>query len=238
MYLGKKILCIIPAREGSKGLPGKNTKIIYGKPLITWTTEKAITSKLIDEIFISTDSKTILEISKNSGIEVPYLRPSEYAADKSPIIESIIHTLNFFNNRNEKFDVVILLEPTSPLRKRDDVDSSIKSLIDNYEIADSLVTLGEIHLESPYIAKQIINGFVEPFIKSETIYQRQQLISSFFPYGVAYISKAFELVKEKTFYQKKTIPFFIERWQNYEIDDIYDFKCVETILKEKIGEIE
>ena len=99
------------------------------------------------------------------------------------------------------------------------------------------MSLGEVHLENPYITKVINNGYVKPLIKGKKITQRQQLPKIYFPYGVIYASKVSALKKEKTFYQKKTIPFLIERWQNYEIDDIFDLFCVEAILKNKLKEV-
>ena len=131
MFKGKKILAIIPARGGSKGLPGKNIKNIAGKPLIYWTAKKAFESKYIDEVFISTDSIKIKDICEKMGFEIPALRPSEFAKDESPSYEVVIHAINFFKKLNKKFDYVLLLEPTSPLRKKTDIDYVIEKAINN-----------------------------------------------------------------------------------------------------------
>lgn len=227
-------LAIIPARGGSKGLPRKNIRVLAGNPLIVWTIEQAKKSKYIDKVIVSTEDKEIAKISKKYGAEVPFLRPKELATDSSPTIDTIIHALNWFEEREEYFDIVVLLEPTSPLRKKDDLDNAIELFIKNIDKADSLVSVGEVHLENPYIMKTIENGYVKSFIEiNENIYQRQQLPKVYFPYGVVYLSKTDTLKKYKTFYQEKTTPYFIERWQNYEIDDLYDFIVVEAILKNK-----
>lgn len=237
MYKNKPILGLIPARGGSKGLSKKNIKETMGKPLIAWTVEQALTSKYLDKVVVSTDDKEIAEISKKYGAEVPFLRPKELARDDSPTIDAIMHAINWFEERGEYFDIIVLLEPTSPLRKEDDLDNAIKLFIENFDKADSLVSVGEVHLENPCIMKRIENGYVKPFIEiDENIYQRQQLPKVYFPYGVIYLSKVDALKKYKTFYQERTIPYFIERWQNYEIDDIYDFICVEAILKHGLEE--
>ena len=237
MINSKTILALIPARGGSKGLPRKNIKPLLGKPLIAWTIEQAKSSKYIDKVIVSTEGKEIAEISKVYGAVVPFLRPIELARDASPTSDAIIHALNWFEERGEYFDIVVLLEPTSPLRRETDLDSAIELFIENIDKVDSLVSVGEVHLENPYIMKKIEKGYVKPFIEiSENFYQRQQLPNIYFPYGVVYLSKVDAFKKYKTFYQERTIPYFIERWQNYEIDDLSDFICIEAILKSKSEE--
>lgn len=133
MYKGKRILAIIPARGGSKGLPGKNIRELCGKPLIAWSIEHAQKSKYVDEIFISTDSQEIADVAENYGAPCPELRPAELARDTAPSSEFIVYTLNKMKNENNPFDYFILLEPTSPLRDVEDVDKSIEMLIDSPE---------------------------------------------------------------------------------------------------------
>ena len=228
-------LIIIPARGGSKGIPRKNIKPLLGKPLIGYSIEHAKKSKYMNKVVVSTEDEEIAEISKDYGAEVPFLRPEELARDDSPTSDAIIHALNWFEKRGEYFDIVVLLEPTSPLRKENDLDIAIELFIKNIDRADSLVSVGEVHLENPYIMKKIENGYVKPFIEiDENVYQRQQLPKVYFPYGVVYLSKTDTLKRYKTFYQERTIPYFIERWQNYEVDDIYDFIAIEAILKYRL----
>lgn len=236
MYKNKEILALIPARGGSKGLPGKNIKLLLGKPLIAWTIEQALDSKYLDKVIVSTDDQKIAAISKKYGAEVPFLRPKELARDDSPTIDTILYVLNYFGQKKIFFDYLALLEPTSPLRKREDIDNGIKKLIDNEKIANSLVSVGEIALESPFISKKVDkNGYVKPFYEKKKMAatRRQDLPKAYFPYGVIYLSKIDALKKYKTFYQKKTLPLFIKRKQNYEIDDMYDLICVEAILNHK-----
>lgn len=225
-----KILAIIPARGGSKGLPKKNILPLAGKPLIAWTIEQAKQSGYIDKVVVSTEDHEIAEISKKYGAEVVE-RPKELAMDESPTIDAIFHVLNWFEKNGKIFDILILLEPTSPLRGDNDLDNAIKLFIENIENSDSLVSVGEVHLENPYIMKVIEKNYVKPFIETEkSLHQRQQLPITYFPYGVIYLSKVSALEKYKTFYQDRTIPYLIQRWQNYEIDDLYDFMCVESIF--------
>jgi len=236
MYKDKKILLIIPARGGSKDLPRKNIKLFIGKPVIAWTIEQAKKSRYVDKSIVSTDDKEIAETSKKYGVDVPFLRPTELAGDKSPVMDTIMHTLNWFEEKGETFDIIVLFECTSPLRKDDDLDNAIKLLIDNWDKADSLLGTGEISsdTEHPYGIKKIENGYLRPFIKGKNFYQRQQLPKVYSIYGGVYISKTDALKKHKSFYQKRTIPYFVEQWQNYEIDDLFDFICVEAIFKHRL----
>lgn len=234
MYKNKKILAIVPARSGSKGVPLKNIKEINKKPLISWTINTAKKSQYLDRYFVSTDSEKIACVARDSGADIPFLRPKELAEDHSPSYEAILHALLKFEEQGEIFDYVALLEPTSPLRKNDDIDNAISKLIDD-EKADSLVSLGEVHMEHPMIIKRINDDYVTPYIDNvKKIYQRQQADIAYFPYGVIYICKTSIFREEKSFYLKKTIPYFIDRWQNYEIDDIIDFNIAELLIKKNI----
>lgn len=232
MYQGKSILAVVTARGGSKGLPGKNIKILKGKPLIAWTIEQIKKSKLIDETFISTDSLEIANVCETLGITVPELRPAELAEDTTSSMDVLIYTLKLFEAKNKIFDYLLLLEPTSPLRKENDIDNIIKIACDNPE-ADGVVSLGRVHMEHPGIVKRIgEGGFIEPYMKhGPTFYQRQLEDEAYFPYGVGYLVRVDKFKRAKTIYMEKMLPYIIERWQNYEVDDIYDFCCIEAVMR-------
>jgi len=238
MINGKSVLAIIPARGGSKGLPGKNIKELCGKPLVAWSIEQALKSKYIDNVFVSTDSEEIAKIAKEFGANVPFLRPAELAADDSPISDAILYVLEQLGLMGESYDYVALLEPTSPLRKLNDIDDAIDLIAQNTN-TDCLVSVGKVHMEHPMIVKKIdAKGFVAPYISNiAKIYQRQQADEAYFPYGVIYISRVSEFKKNRMFYTEKTVPYFIERWQNYEIDDQLDFTIIAQIMRIKMEEI-
>lgn len=231
MLDGKSILAIIPARGGSKGVPGKNNKLLDGKPMISYTIEQVKRSEYLDKTVVSTDDPDVRKTAVSMGMDV-IDRPPEYAKDTSPVIEAINHVLDTLKKGGRTFDVIALLEPTSPLRAGGDIDKAIELFINNWEEADGLASVGEIALESPYIAKTIKNGYIKPLIETgKKAPRRQDLDKAYFPYGVIYISKTDKLLETGTFYQEKTIPYYIERWQNYEVDDIYDFIAIEAIIK-------
>jgi len=224
------ILAIIPARGGSKRLPGKNIKPLLGKPLIAWTIEQAKKSSLISRVIVNTDSPQIAKIAKRYGAEVPFLRPAHLATDTSTSADMVLHTLKFYDRSNISFDIIVLLEPTSPLRADDDIDKALSLFIKKFTSVNGLVSVGAVHLEKPDILKKVEHDTVAPLFKKSPS-------EGFFPYGVIYAVKTSALKKHPTFYQKKTLAYPIERWQNYEIDDIYDFICVEAILKNRLAKI-
>jgi CMP-N-acetylneuraminic acid synthetase len=235
MYKGKKVLGLVPARGGSKGLRGKNVRPLLGKPLIAWTIQQAGGSALLDAVIVSTNSAAIARVSRRYGAWVPFLRPKHLASDTSPVIDTILHLLDAPEIQSHNFDYVALLEPTSPLRKPGDIDAAIKSLIDNRGRADSLVSVGEIALEHPAYAKKIgADRLLHPYFDGMAgASLRQSLPSALFPYGVIYISSAPALRKFRVVYGGRIMPFPIERWQNYEINDICDFRCIEALLRHK-----
>ena len=236
MYKDKKILGLIPARGGSKGLPGKNIKPLLGIPLIAWTVKQALRSKYLDRVIVSTDSMEIARAAKKYGAEIPFMRPKELAADKSNIIDTVLHALSYFEKSGINFDYLALLETTSPLRKDNDIDKAIKKLIDCGGKAESLVSVGKIALEHPEYAKIITgNNRVKPYACNgrRPTALRQKLPDAYFPYGVIYLSKVSAIKKYNAVYPGRIWPYVIERWQNYEINDILDFLCIEAILKNR-----
>ena len=230
----KKILALIPARGGSKGLPRKNIKPLLGKPLIAWTIEQALNSKYIDKVVVSTDDEEIAEISKEYGAEVPFLRPKELARDDSPTIDAIIHAINWFEERGEFFDILILLQPTSPLRTTEDIDNAIELFLNNKD-ALSLISVKE-NEHPPFWSLEIENKFLKPLFGEEYFKKRrQELPKSYMPNGAIFISYVDILKKYKTFYTPKTIAYIMPPERSIDIDNEFDFLLAEFILKNKMG---
>ena len=236
MIDGKRILALIPARSGSKGLPGKNSLPICGKPLITWTIEKGLKSKYVDTLLVTTDSQEIAEIAEEAGAEVPFLRPAELATDCSSTYDAIRHALTFLaDNEGKVFDYVVLLEPTSPLREDDDVDKMLDRLVRNSDDFDSIISVGEVD-EHPSIMRRLTGQNLEPFCPElQETTRRQDNEPAYFPYGVAYIAKTDVLLAQNTFYTERSTYFKLKQYQNYEIDSIYGFLCVESVMKHEWG---
>jgi CMP-N-acetylneuraminic acid synthetase len=228
----RKVIAIVPARGGSKGLAGKNIRPLCGKPLIVWTIRTALKSRFVDELAVSTDSPQIADIARSAGARVPFLRPAELATDSSPTIEAVEHALAHYRAKEGRtFDYVVLLEPTSPLREDDDIDNMLSRLHAHADSFDSIVSLGEVG-EHPSIMKRLAGEAIEPFCPElQMTTRRQDSPPAFFPYGVAYIAKTASLVAERTFYTKRCTHYRLKRYQNYEIDDLYDFIAVESVMR-------
>lgn len=220
-------LAIIPARAGSKRLPGKNVKQLAGKPLVAWTVEQACRCDLFDEVVISTDSADIAGIAKQYGASAPFLRPESLSQDNSSSIDLVEHALNYYASKGQSFDYVALLEPTSPLRKKDDLNTAMSAFLDKSDFYHALVSVGKIEREHPSILKKIT-----PESKLSTYFEGALAEEAFFPYGVIYASKVPYLLQTRSFYQKETLPYLIERWQNFEIDDDVDFYCTEKLIEQ------
>jgi CMP-N-acetylneuraminic acid synthetase len=234
-----RVLALIPARGGSKGLPGKNLRLLAGKPLLVWSVEQGLATKEIARVVVSTDDPKVADVARAAGADVPFLRPAEISGDDAPTSAAVIHALDFLSAHGEEFDAVLLLEPTSPLRAAGDLAGAIKVLSEGWGRADSVVSVGAIHTESPFVAKTISNeGFVVPLLPPSGVTRRQDLPAAYFPYGVAYLTKVSAFRRVQTFYQRATLPFLIERWQNFEIDDATDFVCVEAVMRARgLGEL-
>jgi CMP-N,N'-diacetyllegionaminic acid synthase len=229
---GRTALGIIPARGGSKGLPGKNIRPLCGKPLIAWTIEKALKSKHLDAVLVTTDSPEIADIARKHGAAVPFLRPARLATDTAATFPVVRHALDHLRAaEGREFDYIVLLEPTSPLREDDDIDRMLKALRHSASRFDAIVSLGEVG-EHPSIMKRLAGARIKPFCPglARTV-RRQDNTPAFFPYGVAYIVKTATLLREKTFYPRRCTYYRIQRYQNYEIDDLHDFLCVESVMR-------
>jgi CMP-N-acetylneuraminic acid synthetase len=233
MINGRSVLAIIPARGGSKGLPGKNIRDLCGKPLIGWSIEKAKRSRHLDVVLVTTDSPDIANVSRRHGAVVPFLRPVELATDEASTHDVIRHALAYYRvDKRQEFDYTVLLEPTSPLREDDDIDRMLEALDSRAGEFDAIVSVGRVG-EHPAIMKRLLDdGRIEPFCSdlAQTT-RRQDNAPAYFPFGVAYIAKTRALLDENTFYTRRCMAFPIKRYQNYEIDDVYDWVCVESVMK-------
>jgi N-acylneuraminate cytidylyltransferase/CMP-N,N'-diacetyllegionaminic acid synthase len=228
----EKILAIIPARGGSKGIPRKNIKQLLGKPLLAWTIDEAKKSRFVSKIIVSTDDNEIALVSRKYGAEVPFMRPAELASDTAKSADVVLHALDFFEKQNEFFDYVILLEPTSPLRTVDDIDECLCILLGKKE-AKAIVSVAKLESSHPEF-NVIINseGYIKKPDGSSTfkVLRRQELEDIYFFDGSIYVSEVNIFKKEKTFYHDKTLGYTIAKYKSIEIDELSDFICVEALM--------
>ena len=228
-----KILGLIPARGGSKGVPFKNQRILAGKPLISYTIEAAIACHKLDNVVVSTDSDIIATLSQKAGAEVPFLRPEALAKDNSPSIDVVLHALAFYENQGVFFDAFCLLQPTCPLRKASDITEAINKF--SASEADSLISVRTVpHQYNPH-------WIFEPSAESEylkistgeeeIIPRRQALPKAFYRDGSIYITRTETLKTSKSLYGEKITwhesksPFYVN------IDTLSDWEKAEHLIK-------
>lgn len=235
MINGKGVIAIIPARGGSKGLPGKNIKELCGKPLIAWSIEAGRDSQYIDEVMVTTDSEEIAHIARKFGASVPFIRPAELASDTATSFDVIKHTLDFYENElHKKFDYVVLLEPTSPLRETGDIDASIEQLLSNSQ-ASAVVGICKTESQNPaFLVKKNDSNFLVGYENLDMrVLRRQEISDVYFFEGSVYVSDTDTLLARKTFYHEHTLGFEVPKWKALEIDDLDDFIMVEALMKYK-----
>lgn len=236
MYSGKRVLAVIPARSGSKGLPNKNLILLNSKKLVGWPIEAAVKSGICDQVICSTDSLEIAEIAKQYGAEVPFLRPVELALDETPTSDVLIHAIEYFEKKSVFFDYILLLEPTSPLTTSEDIKLAFETINTNIELSDSLVSITEnISGHPDFSFKMSTNsGIISSVNMSPWIHKRRQDIERcFFIEGSLYISTVKSFKEKRSFIHDRTIGFSVPKWKSFEVDDELDLKIIEMIMKER-----
>lgn len=230
-----KILAIIPARRGSKGIPGKNIKLLNGKPLLAHTSEIALQSKLLTEVIVSTEDEQIREVAKSLGVKVPFSRPMALAQDITPTIDVIIHALQWYENHNSYFDAVCLLQVTSPFRTVDFLDKAIEKFMTSG--CDSLISVQRVpHEYNPHWTFKVnAKGNLEIATgEAEIIPRRQELPTAYHRDGSIYITKTEVLLKQHSLYGK-SMSFIESEPQFYvNIDTMQDWEKAEEIIQKKL----
>ena len=223
-----KIIAIIPARGGSKGIPRKNIKLLAGKPLIAHSIENALKSKYIDIVIVSTEDEEIAEISRRYGAEV-LERPEELAKDETTTIDVIFHVLEVLGANNFTPKTIVLLQPTSPLRKAEDIDNAIMLFLDSD--CESVVSVCEVE-HPPYWSFRIEERYLKSlFDKRYLRMRRQDLEKAYIPNGAIYVSTPQTLYKYKGFYCNYIIPYIMPIERSVDIDNEIDFMLAELLMR-------
>lgn len=226
-----KILALIPARGGSKGVPRKNIRLLGNKPLLEYSIESAKNSHLISEILVSTDDEEIAIAAELAGCKPPFLRPSSLAQDQSTSIEVVLHALAYYENQKIYFDAVCLLQPTSPFREASFIDKAIAKFITSQ--SDSLISVLPIpHQYNPHWAfEEDDQGFLHIATGEENIItRRQDLPKAFYRDGSVYLTKT-EVLKTGTFFGKKTAYITSNPELHVNIDTQEDWDYAEQLLQ-------
>jgi N-acylneuraminate cytidylyltransferase len=228
MTMKNKIVAIIPARGGSKKILRKNIKLLCGKPLVAYTIIAAKKSKYLDNFYVSTEDEEIAEISRRYGAEV-IERPEELAKDETPTINVIFHVLEILKLKKYNPDIIVLLQPTSPLRNAEDIDNAIELFLDSD--CESVVSVcGAEH--PPYWSFKIEEVYLKSlFDKRYLRMRRQDLEKAYIPNGVIYVSTPQTLYKYKGFYCDYIIPYVMPIERSVDIDNEIDFMLAELLVK-------
>lgn len=220
----KTVLAIIPARGGSKGVPRKNIRELAGKPLIAWTIKEANKSCYIDRIVVSTDDQEIADTAVQWGGEVPFLRPADLARDDTPGIAPVIHMLATIQ---PAYDLVVLLQPTSPLRTVEDIDGAISSMIQ--QKAKACVSVAEPD-KSPYWMYTLSSfGKLVPLLEGNYAC-RQDIPPVYALNGAVYVAESNWLQKKQNFVTDETVVYIMPKERSMDIDTETDLAITTIIL--------
>lgn len=228
MFDKHKIVCVIPARGGSKGLPRKNLKLLAGKPLIAYTIGQALQSQYIDRTIVSTDDREIADISRQHGAEVPFLRPADLAGDHVATIDVLLHAVQWLEEQEKyDFDILVLLHATTPLRSVNDINSCIKMLVETK--ADNVFSVTEAHRNPYFNMVEADEQGIATLAKKGDFTTRQSAPKVYDMNASIYVWWKDVLKNEKKIFLKKSLIYIMPKERSIDIDDDFDFKVAEFL---------
>ena len=226
----RKVLALIPARGGSKGLTDKNLLQVNGRPLLAWTIDAARGAQSVDRVVLSSDDERIIAAARAHGCDVPFRRPAELATDQATSIDVVLHALDALPGH----DVVVLLQPTSPLRTAADIDAACR--IFETSSAPACVSVCTVE-QSPYwMYRMDDQGRLSPLIDTRArLARRQDLPPVFIPNGAVYIADVSWLRASRTFLSPQTVAYVMPTGRSLDIDTADDFAAFERCVKAGSG---
>lgn len=230
MIFGKTVLALIPARGGSKGVPRKNIKELGGKPLLAWTIEAAQQSAYIDRLILSSDDQEIIETALRWGCESPFARPGELATDDASTMDAVRHALC---NIEERYDYVVLLQPTSPFRSGKDIDQCLEFCLKRN--APACVSVTECR-KSPYWMYFVEdNGLMNPVVAIDKRPERRQdLHAAFELNGAIYVARTEWIASQPSFVRAETVAYVMPRERSLDIDSEKDFHLAKFLIERDV----
>ena len=227
------IVGLIPARGGSKGIPGKNIALCAGRPLLAYTAEPALQAKRLDRVILSTDDKAIAEVGAGLGIEVPFVRPAELSGDEASSLSVIAHALDWLEAQGEIVEALVLLQPTSPLRRVAQIDEAIERF--RASAADTLVSVIEVpHRFHPESVMRMEGDALLPLKSSgEMVLRRQDLPKLYARNGPAILILSPKQIRAGNFYSGRTVAYEMPAADSLDIDAPEDLMLAEMILAQR-----
>jgi CMP-N-acetylneuraminic acid synthetase len=227
-----RVLGLIPARGGSKGVPRKNIRLLCGKPLLQYSVEAGLSARRLSDVVMSTDDEEIAEVGRACGAEVPFLRPAELARDDTPTLPVVQHAVRWLEERDRRYDAVCLLQPTNPLRRAEDIDASVE-LLENSR-ADSVISVLRVPAEfNPhwvYFRDESGLLYLSTGEKAP-ISRRQDLPAAFHRDGSVYVTRRDVLMEGDSLYGPSIAGYLMDPKRSVNIDDESDWIRAEKILR-------
>ena len=228
MIDNKKVLAIIPARSGSKGIQGKNIINLNGKPLIAYSIEAGLKSKYIDRVVVTTDGKEIANVSKRYGADVPFIRPDYLSSDTAKTIDVVIHCIDEMKRLSEEYDYMVLLQPTQPLRQSWHIDEAIELILEKDE--EALVSVSKVK-DHPILMRTIDkNGYAINLLEGSSTKRRQEFPDFYKVNGAIYINKINENLNNDTSLNDNKLVYVMDEKYDVDIDEMLDLQIAELAI--------
>lgn len=226
-----KLLALILARGGSKGIPRKNIKLLAGKPLLGWTINAVKQAGGIHRIVVSTEDEAIASVARTLGAEVPFIRPRSLSADDTPSIEPVLHALE----QLPEVDWVLLLQPTSPLRTAEDIEGIVQLCIERS--AMSAVSVSEVHTHPYWMFTRDGEKRLQPLVSEQPkITRRQDLPPAYALNGALYLAQRDWLIEQRRFVGPDTLGYVMPRERSVDLDTPQDWGRVEYLIEQGNGQ--
>ncbi len=228
-----KILALIPARGGSKRLPGKNIRILGGKPLLSWSIDICKDIECVVDVMVSTDSDEVAKVAKKFGALVPWLRPDILSTDSSTTVDVALHALDWYEENVGRLDGLLLLQPTSPFRTKKSIQRSLELYSESFQ---TIVSVSAIH-SHPDWTMRIENGMLRQYYDTQSFGKRsQELEPAYSLNGLIYLIHPDTLRKNRSFYDSATKPFVVEsNYESLDIDTLADFQFAEYLISNNLA---
>ena len=223
------VLAVIPARGGSKGIPNKNLALLCGRPLLAYTADAAKESTRLTRAIVSTDDERIAACARSLGLDVPFMRPASLAGDDVPMLPVLQHAVDALQSDGFQADIVVLLQPTSPLRRGEHIDAAVDWL--QRTRGDSVVSVVEVpHQFNPMWVMRIDDGLLKPFLEGPTVTRRQDKPRVYARNGPAVLAVHARVLKEGSLYGNESWPLGMSPEDSLDIDTPWDLKLAEAAL--------
>lgn len=234
MIEGKTVLAIITARGGSKGVKDKNIRPLAGKPLITWTIDAARASRSVDRVVVTTDSDAIAQVARDAGADVPFLRPAEYAGDLSKQEDAFLHAMRWVETNDKRYDFVMLLAPTNPLRDAAEIDAVSAALVANPHARAIFTVIPASH--HPFFMNTLpADGSLKGFVPEEHKLKNRQELPAYYALSASVCILEWDhFVEHQSFLTPETYAFVTTEENGHDINSPLDFAVAEALMAARL----